>query len=142
MYPPTPPSEAPSPPARTFPNALETLLWIGAAGLAAYAFYEVFLADPEPRRIRQLARAFEDEGANVYADLKGWPQPPLLEGRRPDVFADFGDEQIAVEVENDVSVDRHHARQQDHAFRRWESRSPRRRAYTQEIVDGGRGARS
>lgn len=117
-----------------------------AAGAAAAAFgvwaYKRAAADPEVVRIKQLAKAFERDGAEVAADIKGWPQPRLTNGRRLDVLADYPDGTVvAVEVENDRSIHRRHARDQIDDATTWAARSSRREFYV-EVVDGGRGGKS
>jgi len=99
--------------------------------------------DEEAEAIRSLALDLDDEGAAVFADIKGFSRPPIINGHIPDVFALMDDgSQLAVEFENERSVRRTHARRQDKAFTKWAKASPKKRAYVQEIIPGGKGRRS
>jgi hypothetical protein len=131
--------------AREFGRAppLAFFLKVGAAAAALYAAkkgVDYLRADPETRAIQASAERHERRGAVVRADLPGWPRPPVLRGRIPDVHADYGTHQVVEEYENPASVERGHAREQDAAFRAWEARTPDR-SYTQHVVPGGRGGR-
>lgn len=117
-----------------------------AAGAAAAAFsvwaYKQINADPEVLRIKKIAKEFQRDGADVAADIKGWPQPRLTNGRRLDVLADYPDgSTVGVEVENDRSIGRRHARDQIGDAATWAARSYRRTFYV-EVVRGGRGGKS
>lgn len=96
--------------------------------------------DPESDAIRKSAEWHAQRGADVRADIHGWPRPPTLDGRIPDVHADYGDRVVIEEYENDRSISRPHAVEQDVTFTRWANRSHRRH-YTQFVVPGGRGGR-
>lgn len=100
------------------------------------------LEDPEPRAIRKLAREKSENGAFlVFADIKGYARPPILNGRIADVVAYYRDGAIEViEVENERSIERAHARGQIRDLAIWASRS-RYRSLVVEIVDGGRGGK-
>jgi len=98
--------------------------------------------DEEVETIRSWASALEAEGAVVLTDLKGSPRPPKIGRHIPDVFAWMPDgSQLAIEVENEKSVERTHARRQDQTFTRWAARS-KKRAYIQDVVPGGKGRKS
>ncbi len=115
---PAPNQAAPAP----FPWG-KVLLGLGIFGAACWAI-DYLTSDPEPRRIRELAKEREDDGALVFADVKGYPQPPVINGRRPDVLAYHPDgTQEMIEVENEKSIMGHHAGQQARAFEKWASRS-------------------
>lgn len=126
------------------PNAVPWgSILLGAAAVAAmYCVYKKLTEDPEPKRIREIAEKFEREGARVSADLRGWPKPPLLNGRIPDVFAEHSDGwREAVEIENDRSIHRSHARGQIADLKRWAART-RRTSFSVEIVRNGRGGKA
>lgn len=55
--------------------------------------------------IDELAERYQSEGWRVWADIDGWPTPPSVEGRRPDIVARDGDGQLIVEVETDRDAD-------------------------------------
>lgn len=116
-----------------------------AAGLALVVGALVVrkaLQDPEPARIEELAEEHLARGATVCADIKGWPQPPVLNGSRPDVFVITSrGKELAIEVENDKSVDRSHARGQVTNLSLWAARSEKR-TFRLEVVEGGRGGKS
>lgn len=95
-------------------------------------------ADPEWVAIHQSAERHARNGADVRADIAGWPRPPVLDGRIPDVHAHYGDRVEIEEYENERSVVRTHAAEQHATFTRWANRSYRRE-YTQFLVPGGRG---
>lgn len=133
------PAQAATPPAEIpWGKILLGALAVGGVYLA----YRKLTDDPEPKRIREIAEGYERDGASVWADIKGWPQPPLLNGRRPDVFAKFScGFREAVEVENDRSIDRSHARAQIADLSRWEART-KRTAFFVDVVKGGRGGKA
>lgn len=132
---------APAVPAPTpGPSFGEAAVAIGLGALGVWALSRL-LSDPEPRRITAIAERYERKGAAVFADTKGWPRPPLLNGRIPDVYAVFPDgREHAVEVENDRSIERSHARAQVRDLCTWATRS-RSRRFSVEVVAGGRGGR-
>lgn len=70
--------------------------------------------------------AAKPQGAIVWADLVGSPRSPNLGGSIPDIFALFPDSgEVAVEVENERSATKGHARKQDRAFRSRAEAGPR-----------------
>lgn len=140
MQPPIP-QNPPSPQAPAPFPWRKVLLGLGAIGAACWAI-DYLTSDPEPRRIKELAKEREDEGALVFADVKGYPQPPTVNGCRPDVLAYHldGTEEM-IEVENEKSILGHHAAKQERAFEKWANRSGRR-SFQFEVVTGGRGGRS
>jgi hypothetical protein len=93
--------------------------------------------DPEHKVIRRLAEAHLRQGAEVGADIAGWPKPRATHGRIADVHAVYsnGDEEL-IEVERIETADSWHARKQDEAFRRWEARPTLARRRYQKIVVG------
>jgi hypothetical protein len=96
--------------------------------------------DPEPRAILEAAQTLERDGGVVFANLEGWPRPPVVRGFVPDLYAVFEDREIVLEFENERSVLREEARRQDLAFAAWAEASPSR-IYEQIVVEGGRGGR-
>jgi hypothetical protein len=96
--------------------------------------------DPEPLAIRKAAEAMDLDGAVVFANLDGWPRPPVVNGYIPDVYAVYEDREIILEFENDRSVEQAQALREDVAFASWADASEGRE-YDQIIVPGGRGGR-
>ena len=96
--------------------------------------------DPEPRALREAAEVLERDGGVVFADLDGWPRPPVVQGFVPDLYAVFEDREIVLEFVNEHSVLREAARRQDLAFSAWAEASALR-IYEQILVEGGRGGR-
>ena len=97
--------------------------------------------DPEPRAIRRAAKAMDEDGAVVFANLDGWPRPPVVKGYIPDVYAVYEDREIILEFENERSVEQAQALREDVAFAAWARESPGRE-YDQIVVPGGRGGRA
>jgi hypothetical protein len=144
---PVPASSIPAPPPKQ-----EIPEWLKVAGVAAGAFL-LFSAiadalsgggrssprlsprlqlpppDPEAKAILRSARSHVKAGAEVYADLPGWPKPPVLNGHIPDVYAEY-----------ELSIERTHARRQDAAFSAWAEQGEHRE-YEQILIKGGRGGR-
>lgn len=123
-------------------NALFKFVASAAVGaLAAWALDQL-LSDPEPRRIEELAQRLERRGADVCADIKGWCQPQLLNGRRPDVHGTFANgREVAIEVENGKSISSSHTRGQVTDLEQWAARSSRR-TFKLVVVAAGRGGKS
>jgi len=96
--------------------------------------------DPEPRAMLDAALTLERDGGAVFADLEGWPRPPVTAGFVPDVYAVFEDREVALSFVNERSVDRDALRRRDRALTGWAEASPRR-VYEQIVVEGGRGGR-
>jgi hypothetical protein len=96
--------------------------------------------DPEPRALREAAEVLEQDGGVVFADLDGWPRPPVVQGFVPDLYAVFEDREIVLSFVNDQSVLRDSSRRRDLAFSSWAGASALR-IYEQVVVAGGRGGR-
>jgi len=96
------------------------------------------LGDPQLAAIREAAEALERDGAAVFANLGGWPRPPVLGGFIPDVYAVFDDCEVALSMENERSAVDASTRRQHLALTAW-SREADRRVYEQIVVAGGRG---
>ena len=96
--------------------------------------------DPEPRALREAAEVLERDGGVVFADLDGWPRPPVVQGFVPDLYAVFEDREIVLAFVNEHSALREAARRQDLAFAAWAEASSLR-IYEQILVPGGRGGR-
>lgn len=68
-------------------------------------------------KVAEVARRLERSGYRVLADLPGHPQPPVLNGYRPDVVAQKGTRTLVREVETPSTVAADRAQQQ--ALRSW-----------------------
>ena len=67
--------------------------------------------------VRIMAQHFLDQNYNVYADISGFPSPPLVNGHRPDVAVyNVGRLIIIVEVETESTYTSSHAYNQFKAF--------------------------
>lgn len=110
------------------------LLGVGAAYVAERMIQ--YISDtPEQRSIRRSAEEHERRGANVCADHIGADcVPPVVGGRRPDVYADYGNRIVIEEHETEESVGRSHSIAQDRDLRRWASRRPTTRRYKQVVL--------
>ena len=96
--------------------------------------------DPEPRALLDAAEVLERDGGVVFANLDGWPRPPVVQGFVPDLYAVFEDREIVLDFVNDQSVLRDDVRRRDQAFTAWAQASTRR-IYEQILVEGGRRGR-
>jgi hypothetical protein len=96
--------------------------------------------DPERRALVDAASVLERAGGVVFADLDGWPRPPVVQGFVPDLYAVLEDREIVLEFVNEDSVSRDTSRRKDRAFTAW-ARASTRRVYEQILVEGGRGGR-
>jgi hypothetical protein len=97
--------------------------------------------DPETVAIRRTAKRHVKDGAEVCADISGWPRPPKINGHIPDVYARYPDgREVVQEFENDRSVFSTHARRQDVAFSDYAG-EVEHVEYEQIVVRGGRGGR-
>ena len=96
--------------------------------------------DPEPRALRDAAEVLEHDGGVVFADLDGWPRPPVVQGFVPDLYAVFEDREIVLSFVNERSALRETARRRDLAFTAWAAASALR-ICGEILVAGGRGGR-
>jgi hypothetical protein len=91
------------------------VLGIGLLGGAAlWALHESSLTTRE-RHDRMLVRAAKTElrkGAFVFADAKGWPKPPITNGRRADVVSIRGRRMKLIEIKHEHTLDTKHTRDQ------------------------------
>lgn len=55
--------------------------------------------------VQELAERYRAEGWDVWADVDGWPTPPSIEGRRPDILTRDGDARLIIEVETERGAD-------------------------------------
>ncbi len=96
--------------------------------------------DPEPRALRDAAEVLERDGGVVFADLDGWPRPPVVAGFVPDLYAVFEDREIVLSFVNERSALRETSRRRDLALTAWAAASSLR-IYEEILVEGGRGGR-
>lgn len=80
---------------------------------------------PVARAIGAAAARLDRRGALVFADLPGWPRPPLIGGFVPSVYAVLADREVVLWVEPadgaSALTDRRH-----HAFSAWAAAAPER----------------
>lgn len=67
--------------------------------------------------VRREAKKLKDQGYDVKADVRGYPQPDTIGGFRPDVVGKKGRERKIIEVETEESVDSARDLKQQKAFR-------------------------
>jgi hypothetical protein len=96
--------------------------------------------DPEIRALHDAASVLERDGGVVFADLDGWPRPPVVQGFVPDLYAVFDDREIVLDFVDQDSVARDATGRKDRAFTAW-ARASTRRVYERILVEGGRGGR-
>ena len=73
--------------------------------------------------VSREAKKLKDQGYDVKADIRGYPQPDTIGGFRPDVVGKKGLERKIIEVETPESVDSARDRKQQQAFRKSAKRS-------------------
>ena len=56
--------------------------------------------------VQDSAEYYERQGYEVKADLSGYPRPPTIDGRRPDLVATNGKETVIEEVETGDSFEK------------------------------------
>lgn len=73
--------------------------------------------------VSREAKKLENQGYDVKADIRGYPQPDTIGGFRPDVVGKKGKERKIIEVETPESVDSARDKKQQQAFRKSAKRS-------------------
>jgi hypothetical protein len=81
--------------------------------------------DPRARALRSAARRLERDGALVFADVEGWPRPPLIRGFVPALYAVFEDRELLLGCAE--------PERRDQAFLAWAEESAHR-AYEDLVV--------
>ena len=56
------------------------------------------------KKVKRVAAGYKSQGYNVKADVKGYPNPLNVSGRRADVVAIKGRDKVLVEVETRKSM--------------------------------------
>lgn len=81
---------------------------------------------PVARAVVAAATRLDREGALVFADVPGWPRPPLIHGFVPSVYAVFTDRELVLQVMElrADSAEPDHRRRR--AFRAWAAAAPER----------------
>lgn len=90
--------------------------------------------DAERRAIREAAESLERDGAAVFANVEGWPRPPVVQGFLPDVYAVFADREVVLDLAGEDEAaggDAEHRREA--AFEAW-AEAASRRMYAQIVV--------
>lgn len=107
-----PPVQQPS--STEMPTWLKWVLGLSAAGTVAWLVYESSLTTREvhDREVKRAAKEKLRQGYDVFADIAGWPKPPITNGRRADVVAIRGRKVRLVEVEHWHTLDTTHTRDQ------------------------------
>lgn len=59
---------------------------------------------PHQLGVKRTAREHENDGWKVRAEVGGWPQPPSIAGRRPDVLATKRGSRRVIEIETDANA--------------------------------------
>jgi hypothetical protein len=92
----------------------------------------------ERRAIRRAAESLERDGAAVFANVEGWPRPPVVQGFLPDVYAVFADREVVLDLAGDEGAAQGEAeRRREIAFEAW-AEAASRRVYEQIVVAGAR----
>ena len=121
-------------------EAIERKGWLSRLFGAGRGILLAARGDPEPRALLDAALTLERDGGAVFADLEGWPRPPLINGFVPDLYAVFEDREVVLSFVNERSSLSDVVRRKDLAFSSWAEAQPRR-VYEQILVAGGRGGR-
>jgi hypothetical protein len=86
-----------------------------AAGAGALVLIRELTQSKRQKHDRVVERTAEEmvrKGYAVAADVPGWPRPPLLNGRRVDVYAQRDRRVELIEVEHVDTLDTSHTREQ------------------------------
>lgn len=92
--------------------------------------YDAARGEPGPRAVRAAAEQLERAGALVFADLPGWPRPPLVRGYVPSVYGVFEDREVVIRLQleggapDDVGPESDGRKHR--AFSAWAETSPQR----------------
>ncbi len=89
------------------------------------------------RAVRGAAEALERDGGMVFANVGGWPRPPVVGGFVPDVYAVLEDREVVLDVARGAA-----GRRREVAFVAW-AEAASRRVYQQIVVEAapqGRGS--
>lgn len=84
--------------------------------------------------VQAQARKLDQDGWEVHADVSGWPNPPTINGRIPDVYATKRGSRRIVEVETDPDEDQ----KQHETFRRHAGQKHNTRLDIVVVDAGGR----
>jgi hypothetical protein len=66
----------------------------------------------------RMLREYKEQTYKVYADIEGYPKPPIIGGHRPDAVVVKGKHRIIVEVETLDSLKIPYTAMRDAAFKR------------------------
>jgi len=75
------------------------------------------------RAVLRIAEEYEKRGCKVYADIKGYPKPPIIGGYEPDVVADKKGHRTIVALETRDSISTLQTVFKDAEFTRMSKRS-------------------
>lgn len=84
------------------------------------------------RHVKKLAERYNQGRYTVKADVQGYPRPDTLNGRRPDIQATSGKQEIIIEVETRDSIDSDAA--QHRALQKYADKS-KNRTFKVELAD-------
>jgi len=84
--------------------------------------------------VKGIAKEYKDKGYKVKADVGGYGQPGTIDGVRPDILAEKGGHQTAVEVETPDSVDSKRDQKQQKAFKDW-SQGDQKKHYKRIVTE-------
>ncbi len=71
------------------------------------------------REVRRIASDYEEKGYHVEADVRGWDQPGVIRGVRPDIKVRKGGHETIIEVETPETADSKRDLSQQKAFKNW-----------------------
>ena len=84
--------------------------------------------------VKGIAKEYKDKGYKVKADIGGYGQPGTIGEVRPDILAEKGGHQTAVEVETADSVDTKRDQKQQKAFKDW-SQGNKKKHYKRIVTE-------
>ncbi|APR82349.1 Hypothetical protein A7982_07698 [Minicystis rosea] len=109
------------------------------AGSRVASAFDAVRGEPAERAMRKAIARFDRDGALVFADLDGFPRPPVIHGFVPSVYAVFEDRELVLDIETAGPEDGGAAARRRLAFTTWASEGPER-DFEVVVVSGRRRA--
>jgi hypothetical protein len=131
--PPSSRSASDAPPSSRTAAFLRRLIDAGSAVSAALGVG----GEPTERAIRRAVGRFERGGALVFADLEGWPRPPVIHGFVPAAYAVFEDREVILLVEDEAQPDTETELRRRIAFEAWAAEGPEREVESVTVSGSG-----